>query len=96
MQQFLTISAAAKQKMEDALLAEIERLGEAIWELRRVDRELFNAGLAAFGDEAAFAIWLVRRAPGLRDLTPLAVIAEPGGREEVVDHLKTLEGQAPF
>jgi uncharacterized protein (DUF2384 family) len=96
MQQFITVTAAARQRMEDALLAEIERLGEAIWDLRRVDRELFEAGQVAFGDEVAFAIWLVRRAPDLRERTPLAVIAEPGGREEVFGLLRTLEGQGVF
>ncbi|HEY1793346.1 MAG TPA: antitoxin Xre/MbcA/ParS toxin-binding domain-containing protein [Opitutaceae bacterium] len=96
MEHYITIPAAARQLLESALSVEIERLAEAIWELRRVDRQLFEAGMGAFGDEAAFALWLVRREPDLRDRTPLAVIAEPGGREEVFELLKALEGEGVF
>jgi len=47
------ITPAARQRLEDAILLEIERLSDAVWTLGQVDRDVWAAGLGALGSEAA-------------------------------------------
>jgi len=82
--------------MEEALLVEIERLGEAVWELERVDGELWEAGMSVHGNEAALAVWLVRPVPALGDRAPISLIAKPEDREEVLNLLASLEREGRF
>lgn len=82
--------------MEDALLMEIERLGETVWELEGVDGEVWEAGMSVHGNEAALAIWLVRPVPALGDRAPLSLIAKTEGREEVLNLLESLEREGRF
>jgi uncharacterized protein (DUF2384 family) len=82
--------------MEDALLVEIERLGEAVWERERVDGRLLEAGMTVHGNEAALALWLVRPAPALDYRVPLSLIAKAEGQEEVLDLLAALEREGRF
>ena len=83
-----SIRPAARQALEDAILHEIERLGDAVHELGRLDQDVYQVGLGALGGEAALALWLAQPTYLLRGRVPLSVLGEKGGREEVLNMLQ--------
>ena len=92
----IPITPAARQRLEDAILNEIERLGDAVWELRHVDREVLDVGMDALGNEAALAMWLVQPSAALDRGSPLSVLAGAEGRKEVLGLLLALAGAGQF
>ena len=92
----IPITPAARQRLERAILLEIDRLSDAVWELRQVDTEVFDVGMDALGSEPALAMWLVQPSSALGGGSPLPVLARPEGRKEVLGLLEALAEAGQF
>ena len=90
------VMSATRQRLEDAILLEIDRLGDAVWELGHVDREVFDVGMDVLGSEAALARWLVQPSAALGGGSPLSALAPADGRKEVLGLLLALAGAGQF
>ena len=73
-----------RQRLEDAILREIERLGDALNDLGRLDLGVFQAGIAVHKDEAQLALWFVQPYYLLDGRVPLSLLAQEGGRQELL------------
>ena len=82
------IPPSTRQRLERAILNEVERLKATLHGLRLVDHEVFQAGMAVQQDEPALALWLVQPTYLLKGRVPLSVIAQEGGRDELLRLLR--------
>jgi hypothetical protein len=92
----VSFAPAARLRLEDAILLEIDRLADALWGLGRVDREVFGVGVDTHGSEVALALWLVQPAMALGSRMPLSALAAAEGRKEVLGLLGALADAGKF